>query len=146
MGGITNAWLKSYLENQSLVATITTSSKKVMYSKPFKIPYGTAQGSCLGPLLFIICCNDIHTLPLHSNVILFADDTTFLNSHKNRKYLQYTLEYDMLLLIDWFRANQLSLNMDKTVIKLLFWPDGKTLDIKVDGLSISTFSCTKFWV
>ena len=33
--------------------------------------------------------------------------------------------------------------MDKTVA-MLFWPNGKTLDIKVDGFSISTVSCTKF--
>ena len=114
-----------------------------MYSEPYKITYGTAQGLCLGPLLFIIFCNDIHALPLCSNVILFADDTTLSNSHKNRNYLQYTLEHDMLLLTDWFRAHHLSPNIDKTVA-MLFWPNGKTLDIKVDGFSISTVSCTKF--
>ena len=122
---------------------ITTSSKNVTYSELKKLTYGTAQGSCLGPLLFIIFCNDIHTLLLCSNVILFADDTTLWNSHKNRNYLQYTLEHDMLLLTDWFRANHLYLNMDKTVA-ILFWPDGKTLDTKVDGISINTVSGTKF--
>ena len=71
-----------------------------------------AQGSCLGPLLFLLFCNDIHLLPSFSDIILLADDTTLLNSDANINFLKYSLEYDMTLLIDWFKANQLSLNIN----------------------------------
>ena len=70
-----------------------------------------AQGSCHGPLLFIIFCNDVHLLPIYSHLILFADNTTIFNSDKNINYLCYTLEHDLSLIIDWFKANQLSLNL-----------------------------------
>ena len=50
----------SYLQGRSLVAKVQVSHSKIVYSKKFNIDYGTAQGSCLGLLLFIIFCNDIY--------------------------------------------------------------------------------------
>ena len=66
---------------------VRTSEHVVNKSDTFKITYGTAQGSCLGPLLFILYTNDIQLLPLFSNVILFADDTTLFASARNDQLL-----------------------------------------------------------
>ena len=89
--GISNTWFESYLSGHSLVAKVTTSEHKTTYSDVFDISFGTAQGSCLGPLLFLLFCNDIHLLPLYSQLILFADDTTLFNSHRSKIYLEYML-------------------------------------------------------
>ena len=78
--GLVNEWFRSYLTNRSLVAKVPVSNNRITYSNKFEITYGTAQGNCLGPLLFIIFCNDIHLLPLYGHLILFADDTTLINS------------------------------------------------------------------
>ena len=142
-----NDWFKSYLHNCTLVAKITTPPNKVTYSKTYKVTYGTAQDSCLGLLLFILFCNDIHTLPLDSSVILFADDITLFNSHRNRNYLQFSLEHDMYLLTEWFGLNQLSLNMDKTVT-IHYWPDtkpnAKQFKITVNSEDIKVVENVKF--
>ena len=74
--GLTLDWFKSYLSNRTILAKITDQSNRIYYSKQHPITYGTAQSSCLGPLLFIIFCNDIHRLDLYGSLILFADDTT----------------------------------------------------------------------
>ena len=79
--GIANSWFESYLKDRSLIAKVTTGPNQTIESDRFNITYGTSQGSCLGPLLFIIFVNDIHLLPLYSKIILFADDTTIFNSH-----------------------------------------------------------------
>ena len=89
--GISNNWFESYLSGRSLVAKVTTSENKTTYSEVFDISFGTAQGSYLGPLLFLLFCNDIYLLPLYSQLILFADDTTLFNSHKSEIYLEYML-------------------------------------------------------
>ena len=79
--GIMNNWFESYLSERSLKATVSVSSNKTVYSEKFNISYGTAQGSCLGPLLFTLSCNDIHLIPMYGQLILFADDTTLFNHH-----------------------------------------------------------------
>ena len=114
--GTANDWFRHYLMDRTLQAKVPVSSNYVSYSDSYDITYGTAQGSCLGPLLFILFCNDIQYLPLYGHLILFADDTTLLSSQRSIKFLKYTLQHDMELLIQWFKANQLSLNMSKTTL------------------------------
>ena len=93
-----NKWFEDYLKNRTLVAKLTTIDNKIVQSDSYDITYGTAQGSCLGPLLFILFCNDVQLLQTYSKIIVFADKTTLLYSHKNIKFLRYALEHDMLLL------------------------------------------------
>ena len=119
-----NKWFGDYLSGRSLIVKITVSENRVVYSEPYQITYETAQGRCIGPLLFILFCNDIYNLPLYNHLILFADDTTMINSHKNQNYLQYMMYHDLTILLEWFNANQLSLNLSKTVM-MNFWPGKK---------------------
>ena len=93
--GLASDWSKSYLSNHSLVAKVTTNPNTVTYSESYHITYGTAQGSCLGPLLFILFCNDIKLLPLYGKLVLFTDDTTLLNTHHNKNFLQYSTVHDL---------------------------------------------------
>ena len=103
--GVTLDWFRSYLHNRSLVAKITDHSNKKYFSNQYPVTYGTAQGSCLGPLRFIIFCNDIQHLDLYGSLILFVDDTTLLNMNKSKVYLEFQMQHDMTTLIDWFKAN-----------------------------------------
>ena len=45
------------------------------------------QGSCLGPLIFLLFTNDLHKQIENCNTILFADDTTLYKTHRNLNYL-----------------------------------------------------------
>ena len=66
-----------YLSSRKIrVKCKTNSATDIVTSDDFSVIYGTAQGSCLGPLLFILFCNNMHLVTEHCNVILFADDTT----------------------------------------------------------------------
>ena len=141
--GIAKNWFESYLSGCSLVAKVTTSENKITYLEAYDISFGTAQGSCLGPLLFLLFCNDIHLLPLYSQLILFADDTTLFNSHKSEIYLEYMLNRDLEILFDWFRANQLSINLDKTVM-MQFWSKHDKIKIRAMNNPIPNVRNTKF--
>ena len=141
--GIAKNWFESYLSGHSLVAKVTTSENKITYLEAYDISFGTAQGSCLGPLLFLLFCNDIHLLPLYSQLILFADDTTLFNSHRSEIYLEYMLNRDLEISFDWFRANQLSINLDKTVM-MQFWSKHDKIKIRAMNNPIPNVRNTKF--
>jgi hypothetical protein len=75
---------------------------------------GVPQGSVLGPLLFIIYTNDLAHSLTKTKSILFADDTTVYASASSLPALFNTVNSDLNSLVNWFCANKLSLNIDKT--------------------------------
>ena len=113
--GPTLQWFKSYLDNRSMrVKCISNITGQLEYSTYHKLGYGIPQGSCLDPLLLLIYINDLQNSIQYSNTILFADDTTLMQGHQNLKYLKWSIEENLKQMIDWFRANLLTINLDKT--------------------------------
>ena len=124
-------WFESYLEDRSMRVKVHSNNGTMEYSTYHPLTYGTPQGSCLGPLLFLIFINDLHYSVIHGISLLFADDTTLLHSHKDLRYLKWTVEDDLNSLMDWFKANKLTLNLDKTVC-VLFSNKSKTKELTLD--------------
>ena len=124
-------WFKSYLEERSMRVKVNSKNGSLVYSTYHPLTYGTPQGSCLGPLLFLVFINDLHHSVVHGISLLFADDTTLLQSHKNLRYLKWTVGDDLNKLMDWFKANKLTFNLDKTVC-ILFSNKYKTQEITLD--------------
>ena len=139
-------WFKSYLSDRSMLLKCRTSSStsEIRFST-FDVKYGTPQGSFLGPLIFLIFCNDLHLNLQHMQCIQFADDTTIYVGSKHPKYLKYCLEEDLASLHDWFNANKLTLNVSKTE-GVLFSPNkaGNKLKIVLNSIEIPILESTKF--
>ena len=67
----------------------------------------------MGPILFFIYINDIQNCT--SLIFLsFADDTTVYSYHSNITQLFNNMNKELTELTDWFYANKLSLNVNKT--------------------------------
>ena len=162
--GKTNDWFASYLQDRKMRVKCTTSSTgSVEYSKYQTVNYGTLQGSCLGPLIFIIFTNDLpqgsclgplifiiftndlHKQLLNTSSLLFADDTTIYMAHRNLRYLKWYVEEDMKRFITWFKANKLTLNLGKTVC-VLFQKNGQrqTIMLDLDNIQIRNVKEVKF--
>ena len=125
--GQTLSWFKSYLTDRKLrVKCRTISSSRETISEYLAIHYGTPQGSCLGPLIFLLFINDINLNLTASECIQFADDTTLVFVHRNQNYLCYCMESKLAVVQDWFNANRLTLNVGKSSY-LLFQGHTKTL-------------------
>ena len=70
---------------------------------------GAPQGSILGPILFLLCVNDMTALNI-CNLWLYADDTCILYGHQNVKFTEINLNYHFNNLCEWFIDNKLSIH------------------------------------
>ena len=124
---------------------MVTSTGKTEYSEYESLSYGTPQGSCLSPLIYLIFTNDLAIHLEHCNSIMFADNTTLYQTHKSLRYLKWCLQEDMRSLTDWFRANKLTLNLDKTAC-IMFKKNGDKSELKLDigNTHIKSVKETKF--
>ena len=104
------------------------------------------QGSCLGPLLFIIFCNDLKLHLTYLSCIQFADDTTLYTTGKSLRLIECEINHDLEVVSDWFRANKLTLNVAKTVC-MVFSPkkncDNK-ISVKLCDQELPIQTSTKF--
>ena len=80
-----------------------------------------AQGSILGPLLFLIYINDFYVAVKYSERHHFADDTTLLNFNSYVNSINKQVNYDLKILSNWLKVSKISLHVDKTEV-LLFFP------------------------
>jgi len=114
------SWFKSYLCNRSQAVRVNS------YLSDFKTyNTGIPQGSILGPLLFIIfvnCLPDVVTC----KTVMYADDTSLMCKAKNVDDLKVQLESNLKAVANWFKANKLTLNADKT--KFMVFGSNHTLD------------------
>ena len=138
-------WYKSYLTDRHIRARCNCSTTShVNYSEEYKINIGTPQGSCLGPLIFLIFCNDLYLNLELCNAILFADDTTIYKSHSNLTYLEWCMKSDLAILLGWFTSNNLSINISKSVGMLFSNKNLKMEKLIVGSHSFDIVDTTKF--
>ena len=65
------SFISSYFDNRYQRTCVNGNISEIS-----KVTYGTAQGSIIGPLIFIIYVNDIFdTLSDPNDIIMYADDT-----------------------------------------------------------------------
>ena len=101
---------------------------------------GVPQGSILGPLLFIIYINDLCQISDFLNPIMFADDTNLFCSNKEIKTLFMKANIELKKISEWFRANKLPLNEDKTNFTLFHKSqDRDNLPLRLPVLKINNY-------
>ena len=140
--GITNQWFKSYFNNRKQFVSI-----EGICSEEAILHYGVPQGSVLGPLLFLIYINDLHSTIKFCTTRHFADDTNLLIKNKSLKQLKKRLNLDLRNLCNWLKSNKISLNASKTKL-IIFRHPNKTvnynLKVKIDGKKLLPSTHVKY--
>lgn len=135
-------WLKSYLLGRSQLVDINGCKSDIL-----KINYGVPQGSVLGPVLFILFVNDLPNIVQENNLIMFADDNSYLCSNANMSDVLLLTQHMLNTFVFWFNNNKLYLNREKTVF-MHFTPNSSLLNkselIKVESKSIAQVTSVKF--
>ena len=122
--GICHNLIKCYLSNRTMYVKVNNQ-----ISKKNNVTIGTPQGSILGPLFFRIFINDLILYLDKVKVILYADDTTLFYARNNATDIQNILRNSLLVLLECFRVNKLSINLSKTKY-MIFNPKRKTVIIE----------------
>ena len=130
--GLTWKFFVAYLYGRLQCVHVGTSVSNLL-----PVTSGVPQGSILGPLLFILYINDLPTTPLHTSLLLFADDS---KCHKVVRSAQdcQLLQSDLGLLCDWSRATSLTFNSNKSCVVSYHLPRSVPVifDYCLDGQSI----------
>lgn len=103
------ALIQSYLSQRKQYVSYNNSNSGMMC-----VEYGVPQGSVFGPILFLLYVNDISTcIPGSRELVLFADDTTTLESSKDLEQLRRQVVDTQSCIHNWFLCNNLGVNESK---------------------------------
>ena len=116
-------WFKSYLRRSQLVSIKNRTSEEIY------IPDGIAQGTVLGPLIFIFYINDVISSLKYANISMFADDCMLYISGNTWPTVRNKLQCDLDKFVQWIDINALRLNTIKTKA-MIFGNRNKLLKIK----------------
>ena len=107
-------WFKSYLQDRKQCCKVNGHTSKIA-----NVDCGVPQGSCLGPLLFLIYINDLPCALKSTKVTMYADDTSISYSSKSIAEINEAVNSDLKRLQNWLGGNKLSLNVVKTQSMIL---------------------------
>ena len=121
--GVANEWFSSYLKNRAQFVSIGNVSSTIK-----ELLTGVPQGSVLGPLLFLLYINDLHSSVRDAKTYHFADNTSVILSSTFLEIFSKQINKDLLNLSNWLKANKLSLNVKKTELVIF-----RSKKLKIDS-------------
>ena len=129
--GASYQWFKTYLTGRQRFTAVAH-----LKSDLCSINYSVPQGLVLRPILYLFYINDLNQAILLSKVHYFADDTSILYASHSFKKLNKTIYFDLSNLVQWLRANRISLNVNKTELVIFRSPKKqvyKNLNFRLSG-------------
>ena len=104
-------WFRSYLSDRTQIVNVNNTSSDFQ-----KMTCGVPQGSTLGPLLFLCYVNDM-SICGECKLILYADNSAILCSHKDLGVISERLGQELELCSKQLVDNKLSLSLGKTIME-----------------------------
>ena len=104
------SFLDSYINNRYQCTKVNSCT-----SSELKLSYGTAQGSILGPLLFILFVNDLfEEIENRKSILMYADDTLLINNGTTVDESIVNSQKTLDIVTNCCRLNKMTINIGKT--------------------------------
>lgn len=107
------SWIKSYLRGRKQKVMVGNS-----LSDSMELPFGSPQGSCLSPSLFIILISDVDLWVENSELIGYCDDTSGVTRGGSEMEAVNKLEEDAIRILEFMSSNLLVINPSKTCVMI----------------------------
>ena len=107
ISGKIGVFLHGFLTNRKQTVVVDG-----MKSKPVSVESGVPQGSCLGPVLFLLMVSSIGVDVKSAEMASFADDTRLFRAVSNIEDAT-SLQNDLENVYKWAEASEMELNPDK---------------------------------
>jgi hypothetical protein len=120
-------WFKSYLSNRFQYVEF---SGKISALRA--VTCGVPQGTCLGPLIFLLYTCDLKHHLTNSTSDSFADDTSITTIADTLAAAKTSAQEDYDILSDWYYQSRLSLNTGKTKI-MIFGTNDNDITLTLQG-------------
>ena len=138
--GNASQWFSSYLTARYQYVDMEGVRSEISYIKT-----GVPQGSILGPFLFILYVNDMHTISEKFTFITYADDTTLTGPLVSLSFdqehtidsISRGIDNEMKKVTDWLAVNKLSLNVSKTKYTLFHFSQRTLRDCDIPKIRIN---------
>ena len=112
-------WFQSYITKRSQYVEINGITSNVL-----AVSTGVPQGSIFGPFLFLTYMNDIREVSTLFKSIVYADDTSLINSLSISLNSYdpdiHTIHLELSKMYDWLAVNKLLLNLKKNKYNYAF--------------------------
>ena len=102
-------WLETYLCNRTQQV-----QNDYVISNSVNLKCGVPQGSCLGPILFILYVNQLNDFVKDCDLIQFADDTTLSYFAKTIRELEDKCSHELTIITEYFNDLNLKTNVTKS--------------------------------
>ena len=133
-----NQWIADFLADRQQEVVLVG-----VHSSATSVTSGVPQGTVLGPLLFLVCINDMPE-KISSTTRLFADDSLVYRIIKSKED-QTLLQEDLDKLQEWERDWLMQFNADKcVVIRISNKLSLRILDYHIHGTKLQTVKNAKY--
>lgn len=106
------AWIKAFLSNRTQQVIVDSS-----FSETISVISGVAQGSGMGPTLFLLYINPLPLSIVNAKTKLFADDCKLYVAFKrDQNFKIQEMQDDINRLVEWCKTSQLKIAFSKCAI------------------------------
>lgn len=131
--------IRSYLTNRQQFVKIGD-----VLSEIAEILFGVPQGSCLGPLLFVLMLYDLKFIETKSSIIKYADDIVLILVCDQLDEIPTAIKKDIDKIRHYYASNGLKLNANKSKYMTFGFTGYKHLDEYMNGNGIEKVESVKY--
>ena len=139
--------IRSYMDGRTQRVKLKTKVAGIdvnVFSDVISVNNAIAQGSSLGPLLYLLFSNDLAKLFKYCSLTLYADDLSLTCEADTLGDLEHKLNHDLGNLDDWCRCSRLLVNKLQTKYIIFNHCNPNCIQLKLDGCVLEKVTEAKY--